>query len=319
MHTNDLHPLAKRGAPMPKANITGDAHRAHHDGADLFLWRKRKAGSAKPPRGVVLLVHGSSMASTPTFDLQVKGRPEYSLMDYLAERDYDVWCVDCEGYGRSTKSRGVSCGVERGARDILAAANKILQITRIRSLHLYGISSGALRAALFAQRNPARVKRLILDAFVWTGKGSPTLRERRKRFQGVASTSRRPVNPDFIKSIFTRDHPGTAHPDVVAEYARAICALDDTIPNGTYVDMCEHLPLVDPRKIAASVMITRGQFDGIASLDDLMEFFGLLPNPDKQFVMVPGIAHASLQEKNHGIVYYLIERFFSQPSPVYEG
>ena len=123
----------------------------------------------------------------------------------------------------------------------------------------------------------------------------------------------------FIKSIFTRDHPGTAYRDVIDEYAKAICALDDTIPNGTYIDMCERLPLVNPKKITASVMITRGQFDGIAHLDDLLEFFKLLPNPDKQFVMMPGIAHASLQEKNHGIVYYLIERFFSQPAPVFKG
>ena len=159
---------------MPKTKITGTEHWAHHDGADLFLWRKRKAGPAKP-RGVVLLAHGSSMASTPTFDLQVKSRPEYSLMDYLAERGYDVWCVDCEGYGRSTKTRRVSCGVERGARDLLAAANEIRRVSKASALHLYGISSGALRAALFAQKNPKRVKRLILDAFVWTGEGSPTL------------------------------------------------------------------------------------------------------------------------------------------------
>ena len=138
---------------MPKTKITGCEHWAHHDGADLFLWRKRKEGPEKP-RGAVLLAHGSSMASTPTFDLQVKSRPEYSLMDYLAERGYDVWCVDCEGYGRSTKTRRVSCGVERGARDLLAAANEIRRITRKNALHLYGISSGALRAALFAQKNP---------------------------------------------------------------------------------------------------------------------------------------------------------------------
>ena len=303
---------------MPKTKITGEEHRARHDGAELFLWRKRKEG-AESPGDAVLLVHGSSMASTPTFDLQVKTRPGYSLMDHLAERGYDVWCVDCEGYGRSTKSRRVSCGIERGARDVLAAANVIRRISRKNAVHLYGISSGALRAALFAQKNPRRVKRLVLDAFVWTGEGSPTLKERSKRFRGVASTSRRPVNAAFIKSIFTRDHPGTAYRDVVDEFAEAICALDDTIPNGTYIDMCERLPMVNPRKITAPVMIARGEFDGIAHLDDLMAFFGLLPNPDKQFVMMPGVAHASLQEKNHDIVFHLIERFFSQPAPVYRG
>ena len=83
--------------------------------------------------------------------------------------------------------------------------------------------------------------------------------------------------------------------------------------------MCERLPLVDPKKIAVPVMITRGQYDGIASFEDLADFFALLPNPDKQFVVMPGIAHASLLEKNHLITYYQIERFFSQPEPIYRA
>ena len=39
---------------------------------DLFLFEKT---SAETSRGTVLFVHGSSIASTPTFDLQVPGRP----------------------------------------------------------------------------------------------------------------------------------------------------------------------------------------------------------------------------------------------------
>ncbi len=303
---------------MAKPKIAGSEHWTRNKGADLFLWRKRRAG-LRTPRGTVLLAHGSSMASTPTFDLQVRRRPGYSLMDYLAERDYDTWCVDFEGYGRSTKHRRVACGIERGAEDLLAAAKAIRRETGARAFLLYGISSGALRAALFAQRNPRLARRIVLDAFVWTGEGSPTLAERRKRFAGVAPESRRPVNHAFILSIFTRDHPGTAHPDVVRAFADAICALDDSIPNGTYTDMCERLPLVDPRKIKAPVLITRGQYDGIASFDDVLEFFRLLPHPDKQFAIMPGIAHASLQEKNRLIAYHLIERFFGQPDPLYRG
>ena len=53
----------------------------------------------------VLFVHGSSISGTQTFDLQIPGRPECSAMDTFARRGYDVWCVDCEGYGRSDKSR----------------------------------------------------------------------------------------------------------------------------------------------------------------------------------------------------------------------
>ena len=74
-----------------------------------------------------------------------------------------------------------------------------------------------------------------------------------------------------MRSIFTRDHPGTADDETVAAFADAILALDDSVPTGTYVDMCAHLPLVDPAPITAPTIIMRGQYDGIASFEDLVE------------------------------------------------
>ena len=50
----------------------------------------------------------------------------------------------------------------------------------------------------------------------------------------------------------------------------------------------------------------RGQWDGIASFDDLIEFFKRLPNPDKQFAVMPGISHASFQQKNYMLVYHIL-------------
>lgn len=304
---------------MAKTKIVGTKHWAHNQGADLFIWRKRKAGLRKPA-GSVILAHGSSMASTPSFDLQVPGRPGHSLMDYLAERGYDTWCVDFEGYGRSTKDRNVHAGIARGAEDLLATAKYIRKTSGARSFLLYGISSGALRAGLFAQKYPQWVKRVVLDAFVWTGKGSPTLKERAKRFAGVSGRDRRPIHAQFIRTIFSRDkHAKAAYPDVVKAFAEACCELDESVPNGTYIDMTRRLPVVNPRKLNVPVLITRGQWDGIASEEDLIEFFKLLPNPDKQFAVMPGISHASLQMKNFEIVFHLIERFFSQPDPVFKA
>lgn len=53
--------------------------------------------------------------------------------------------------------------------------------------------------------------------------------------------------------------------------------------------------------------------------NDLIEFYKRLPNPDKQFAVMPGIAHASLQQKNFRLVYHILSSFFSQPEPVYRG
>ncbi|MGB5082230.1 MAG: alpha/beta fold hydrolase [Burkholderiales bacterium] len=291
---------------------------AHNEKVRLFLWQKPPAAGT-PKRGTVLFVHGSSMASQPTFDLKVPGRPESSVMDYFAARGFDAWCMDHEGYGRSDKSRPINCDISNGADDLAAGSEYVLATTGAGKLLVYGISSGALRAALFAQRHPERVARLALDAFVWTGEGSPTLADRRKRLPEFISKNRRPIDRAFVQGIFARDHPGSADEATVNAFAEAIIALDDSVPTGTYVDMCSRLPIVDPAKIAVPTMVMRGQWDGIAGVDDLLEFFKRLPNPDKQFTVMAGISHASFQQKNYLMVYQILLSFFSQPEPVYRG
>jgi pimeloyl-ACP methyl ester carboxylesterase len=259
------------------------------------------------------------MASQPTFDLQVPGRSDSSVMDYFARHGFDCWCVDMEGYGRSTKDRNNNAPISQGADDCYAATLYIQKLRVKRPFLVYGISSGALRAAMFAERHPEMVARLALDAMVWTGEGSPTLEQRRKKLAEFTAKNRRPINKAFIHSVFDRDHPDTAERTVIDAFADAVTALDDSVPTGTYVDMCSKLPVVNPEKITVPTLIMRGQHDGIASLQDLLKFFEKLPNADKQFTVMPGISHASFQQKNYMVVYHILASFFSQPEPVYKG
>jgi pimeloyl-ACP methyl ester carboxylesterase len=76
---------------------------------------------------------------------------------------------------------------------------------------------------------------------------------------------------------------------------------------------------VDPAKITSPTIIMRGEFDGIAGFDDLVEFFKRLPNADKQFNVMAGISHASFQQINYLTVYHILRSFFSQPEPIYRG
>ena len=299
-------------------SVQGQEHWTKKGDVNLFLWEKRTGAAQKA--GTILFVHGSSMASQPTFDLHVPGMPDSSAMDYFASKGFDTWCVDMEGYGRSDKHRNITSDIATGADDLSAASDYILKTRNSGPLLVYGISSGALRAAAFAQRHPDRVKRLALDAHVWTGEGSPTLEQRKKKLPEYQKAgNRRPIDRAFVRSIFERDHPGTADEAAIEAFADAILALDDSVPIGTYIDMCLHLPVVDPEKITMPTIIMRGQYDGIAGFDDLIEFFKRLPNPDKQFAVMPGIAHASLQQKNYKVVQHILLSFFTQPEPVYKG
>ena len=166
----------------------GKEHWIKKGDVKLFLWEKPAAPTAKPA-GTILFVHGSSMASQPTFDLHVPGRPYSSAMDWFAERGFNTWCMDNEGYGRSDKNRPINFDISNGADDLAAGSEYILEQTGAGKLLVYGISSGALKAALFAQRHAQRVARLALDAFVWTGEGSPTLHERKKKLADFKRTT----------------------------------------------------------------------------------------------------------------------------------
>jgi len=108
--------MAKSGqneqVEFPKdVTITGEEHWTNKgDDVRLFLWEKYAASPGSPPKtpeGMILFVHGSSLASQPTFELQAEGRPCSSAMDWFAAQGFDTWSVDREGYGRSTKDRDV--------------------------------------------------------------------------------------------------------------------------------------------------------------------------------------------------------------------
>jgi non-heme chloroperoxidase len=296
----------------------GIEHWTHKGDVRLFLWQK-KASPRVPHAGTVFFVHGSSMASQPTFDLQVPGRPWSSAMDWFADHGFDTWTMDNEGYGRSDKHRNINFDISNGADDLAAGTEYVLARSGGGKLLMYGISSGALKAALFAQRYPERVAKLALDAFVWTGEGSPTLEQRRKKLPEFLARNRRPIDRAFVHSIFQRDHPGTADEATVDAFADAILSLDDSMPTGTYVDMCSKLPLLEPEGITVPSIILRGEHDGIASLDDLIEFFKRLPNMNKQFSVMAGISHASFQQKNYMMVYAILHSFFTLPEPAYRG
>lgn len=297
-------------------SVSGTEHWTKKGDVNLFLWNKAPKSKVK---GTVLFVHGSSMASQPTFDLQVPGRPFSSAMDWFVEQGFDTWCVDMEGYGRSDKHRDITSNIADGADDLSAASTYIMDQTGADSFYVYGISSGALRAAAFAERHPERVKKLALDAYVWTGEGAPTLIERSKRLEEFRAMKRRPIDRDFVFSIFNRDHPGAAEDHVVEVFAKEILALDDSMPVGTYVDMCSRLPLNDPDKLTMPTIVMRGEYDGIAAMDDLLKFFARLPHPNKQFTVMQGISHASFQQKNYMMVYQILQSFFEQPEAVYKG
>ena len=47
-----------------------------------------------------------------------------------------------------------------------------------------------------------------------------------------------------------------------------------------------------PKKVQAPVLLVRGEYDGIATVEDLFDFYRQLPHGDKQLVILPNTAHS---------------------------
>jgi alpha-beta hydrolase superfamily lysophospholipase len=280
----------------------------------LAMYRKRlgapRPGAPKLP--VLFLVHGSSIAALASWDLSVPGHGEYSTMNVFARHGYDVWTMDHEGYGKSSRTEGNS-DIASGVADLTVAMAVIAHETGQTRCHFIGESSGALRAGAFAMAAPQHVDRLVLSALTYTGKGSPTLGKRAEQLAYYQTHNRRPRDRAMIESIFLRDKPGTTDPAVAPALANAELVYGDSVPTGTYLDMTAHLPVVDPTKIAAPVCVARGEYDGIATNEDLWDFFRQLPNGDRQFAIIAHAAHALGTCRNRAAFWHVAQAFLTMP------
>jgi alpha-beta hydrolase superfamily lysophospholipase len=309
---------AQAAAQAAPAEIWSGEYWAHKGDVKLYLFRKRVGAPAagEAPRPVLFLVHGSSNASRSSYDLTVPGKGEYSMMNVFARLGYDVWTMDHDGYGMSGSSGGNS-DIASGVEDLRAAMPVVTGETGSQKLHFYGTSSGAIRAAAFAQAEPARVDRLVLSAFTYKGEGAAEIERRQKRIAELRASPRRKRDAAMIRSIFTRDgHPGFYDPAVAEAIIAAEMPFGDTIPSGTYLDMAANLPLVDPAKVLCPVLMTRGEFDGNSTNDDLLAFFRELANGDRAFVILPQVAHSAGFSRNRELLWYAMKNFLAAPAPV---
>ena len=287
------------------------------NGTDIKLYMFRKRASA-PKSGekslpVLFFIHGSSNSSRSSFDLATPGKGEYSVRNVFARLGYDCWTIDHENYGRSSQTESNS-NIASGAEDIKAGLEVISRETGQQKVHLFGESSGALRAGLYATLQPDRVDRLVVGAFTYKGENSPTLTERAKQLDYYRTHNRRLRDRAMIRSIFTRDKPGTSDPAIGEFLADEELKLGDQVPTGTYLDMTANLPVVDPKKVLAPVQMLRGEYDGIATEADIMDFFKQLPNGDRQVVILPGMAHSVVFGINRQLFWHAMHSFLSMPN-----
>jgi len=310
-----LSGLAVPAQAEDKAQVWTQEYWTKKGDVPLYVFRKRLGApkSGEPSRPVLFLVHGSSV-TWRIFDLDTPGHGEYSMMNVFARWGFDVWTMDHENYGKSGRTSGNS-DIASGAQDLKAAMQVVVKETGRQKAHFMGESSGALRAGLYASLEPQHVDRLVLAAFTYKGTESPTLKKRAEQLEYFRTHNMRKRDRAMIESIFTRDKAGTTDPAVGKVLADVELQFGEEAPTGTYLDMTANLPVVDPVKVQVPVLLVRGEYDGIDTVEDLFDFYRQLPHGDKQLVILPNTAHSVAVAINRHLFWHAVRGFLDMPTP----
>ena len=119
--------------------VTGVEHWVNNGAIRLYVWEKYVETSKDKP--IIVLCHGSATAGKESFDLQVSGKPTYSLMDVLAQNGFDVFALDVRGFGRSTHPEGHMTTAE-ASQDLNAVVDYVLKLRNAKKVNLLGWSWG---------------------------------------------------------------------------------------------------------------------------------------------------------------------------------
>ena len=273
----------------PTTRCQGVEHWTRRAAIRLFLWEKFVGSPDGKP--VLLFVHGSSMASQPTFDLTVPGRPDSSVMDWFAQARLRL--LD-RRHGRLRPVRQDArhpCDIANGADD-LAAATDYMRAGARRRARSWPTASRRARCARRCSRSGIRAACRAWRSMRSSGpakarpRSSSGARSCRSssRASGGRSTARSSIRSSRATIPIARSRASSMRSPTRSSRSTIRCP---TARTSTCARSCRSSI---PRAITMPTLVLRGQYDGIAAFDDLIEFFKRLPNPG-QAVLGDGRAY----------------------------
>ena len=289
--------------------VTGSEHWVNNGNIRLYVWEKYAGSAAGKP--IIVLAHGSATAGKESFDLQVPGKPTYSLMDVLAQNGFDVFAPDVRGFGRSTHPDGHMTTLE-ASQDLNAVVDYILKLRGGTKVNLLGWSWGTQYGGMFVMAQPAKVAKYISYAQMHVN--SPDIAKRRPRVDVFRRDAYISIPEAGWKPRFYSMTPADANDTAVVDaYAKAAVQVEVKSPTGPQLDMVTIMPMINPRLMPVPMMIIHGQYDDVADLEGLLPFFRSLPNPSKQYIVVPDAGHMMHLQKGHRLFQHQVIAFFGAP------
>ncbi|MEO6237551.1 MAG: alpha/beta fold hydrolase [Vicinamibacterales bacterium] len=287
MMASTLTALQPAARPPLKHDVVVDGHH-------LAVWEKKPA----QPRAVIVLIHGRTWSSLPNFDLQVPGERR-SFMDALADAGLDVFAVDLRGYGGTPRDASGWLTPDRAVADVQRVVSWVQQRGQSRlPVYLFGLSRGAMIAAMAAQQRPETLAGVVLLGFGFDP-------------DAPAAVTAAPAHPPRVRNgadpaasdFQTKDaYTGPTLTAFVREALRA---------DPFYADWRDEHQFnsFKPAQLQAPVLLVHGDRDPQAPLAIETKLFTRFATPDRAWVILPGADHAAHLEKSMGELVRVITWF----------
>ena len=255
------------------------------DGHHFAVWEKRAA----QPRAAILLLHGRTWSSLPNFDLQVAGERR-SFMDALVAAGLDVYAMDMRGYGATPRDASGWLTPNRAVADVAGVLAWMQQRTvapQKLPTYLFGLSRGAMIAAMTAQKRPETLAGVILLGFGFDPDVQSPPTPATARPERLANTADSAASDFLTRDAFT--------PATVSSFVRAALRADPVLVDWKDDD---DFNAFRPAQMQVPALLVHGARDPQAPLAVETKLFTRLGTPDKWWVILPGADHAAHLEKS---------------------
>ena len=302
-------------------STVGREHWTHKGDVRLFLWEKARGrprpGRAAPFCSCTARRWPRSRRST----CRCRAGRTPRRWTASSRLGYDTWCVDMEGYGRSDKaSRHQRRHRQRRRRPRGGDRLHPARARGVESFLMYGISSGALRAALFAERHPERVRRLAPRRVRVDGAGEPHPGRPAQAAAGVSEprTAARSTGPSCGASspVIIPGRPTTRRSRRSPTRSWPWTTRCRPAPTWTCARTCRSSTRRRSRcrrsSCAASTTASRASRTSSSSSRGCRTRTSSSPS-------CPASPTPASSRRTTGSRYHILHSFFSQPAPVYRG
>ncbi len=292
--------------------------------------------------GVVVFVHGAGTPAEVAFDVPYG---DYSWMAYLANAGFDVFSMDMEGYGRSTRPTVMNdpCNLSRDQQalfvpallaapcaasyqgsattiasdwnDIGAVVDYVRALRHVDRVNLAGWSQGGPRAGGFTAQHPDRVQRLVLlaPAYARTGPDSaPTPRPDAITFN---TQSQKEFDANWDRQVGCSDQ----YDKDVSKAVWADMIASDPV-GATWGAGVRRAPTVPSwgfnknvvSKSQTPTLMVTGAHDKQVPSARVREYYEDLGAPEKVFIDLACSSHNAMWERNHLLLFQASLEWFQR-------